>query len=106
MAQLNVGDVAPALHAKEWIGEEPTGIRVLAFWATWCGPCVATIPKLNQLASEGINVVGLNEQNIKHIQKFQKRNEDIVDASFFKVQNFLQLPTKYLYRIVGRFRNV
>ena len=75
VAQLNVGDVAPALHAKEWIGEEPTGIRVLAFWATWCGPCVATIPKLNQLASEGINVVGLNEQNIKHIQKFQKRKK-------------------------------
>ena len=72
---LQVGDTAPKIHGEKWIGEEPTGIRLVAFWATWCGPCIATIPKLNQLASEGINVVGVIEQNYKHVMQFQKRQQ-------------------------------
>ena len=73
--QLKVGDTAPKIHGKAWIGEEPVGVRLLAFWATWCGPCVATIPKLNQLTSEGINVIGINNENLKTVKQFQKRQK-------------------------------
>jgi len=34
---------------KEQLGEKLT---VIDFWATWCKPCVAAIPKLSQLAEE------------------------------------------------------
>ena len=73
--QLKVGDIAPKIHAEKWIGTEPTGMRLLAFWATWCGPCVATIPKLNTLASEGFSVIGINEQNARHIQRYQRKQK-------------------------------
>ncbi len=58
----SVGDVAPPLSADSWL-QTPEGaevswealrgkVVVLEFWGTWCGPCVAAIPHLNDLAEK------------------------------------------------------
>lgn len=44
---------------------EPGKIYLLEFWATWCGPCLAQIPHLNQLHkdfpdSDRFQIVGIN----------------------------------------------
>jgi thiol-disulfide isomerase/thioredoxin len=66
---LRPGDKAPALQEVDWLqGEavrsfEEGQVYVLDFWATWCGPCVSSIPHVNELAKtrkkDGVTVIGV-----------------------------------------------
>ena len=67
---LAVGDPAP-----DWTLKDPQGrahtlaeyrgqVVVLDFWATWCGPCVRVMPRLEKLhrkyGGQGLVVFGVN----------------------------------------------
>lgn len=66
----------PEINAVRWLNTEVNPVTlaglhgkvvVLEFWATWCGPCRASIPHLVELhdkyKGEGVVIIGLTDED-------------------------------------------
>ncbi len=83
--QLRVGNSAPALTIESWVKGQPISIQednvyVIEFWATWCGPCRAAIPKLTELqehyGSDGLHIIGVSTEDEADVRRFVEAQGD------------------------------
>lgn len=80
---LSIGQPAPELKVGKWLKGTPQTkfekgkIYVVEFWATWCGPCIESIPHVTELAKKykdvtfcGVSVWEQPTTTTAEIQKF------------------------------------
>lgn len=74
VATLKVGDKAPALSVEKWVkgapvkAFEPGKTYVVEFWATWCGPCIASMPHLSEIQHKNkdkVTIIGMTSEDTR-----------------------------------------
>ncbi|MEE9128925.1 MAG: redoxin domain-containing protein [Phycisphaerales bacterium] len=78
--KLTIGDKAPPIDIAHWIKgdrieEFETGkVYIVEFWATWCGPCRASMPHLSKLQEQytdyDVTFIGVSDEDLQTVVSF------------------------------------
>ncbi|GGH10031.1 TlpA family protein disulfide reductase [Pedobacter zeae] len=85
-AKSILNEKAPDLVVEKWISKQPDtkGKFVLIdFWATWCGPCRAYIPTLNNLQkkyADKLAIIGLSNEAAEKVEAFDNPKINYFEA--------------------------
>ncbi len=110
---LTIGSTAPALDVEHWVSDrngefqavtefEEGKIYVIEFWATWCGPCISSMPHLVELqnahAKDGVQVISISDEDIDRVNKFLERKYTAGDEAVESEEqpaNYAELTSAY-----------
>jgi thiol-disulfide isomerase/thioredoxin len=79
---LEPGDAAPGLSIRRWMHggafELSAGdtVHVVEFWATWCGPCLMSMPHIAELQTrygDKVKFVGVTEEEPELVSEFLQK---------------------------------
>ena len=85
---LTIGSRAPQLEIEHWMSNgdgqleetrefKKDKVYVVEFWATWCRPCIASMPHLSELqekySKNGLQIISVSDEKLEIVEKFLKR---------------------------------
>jgi thiol-disulfide isomerase/thioredoxin len=113
---LTIGSKAPAIDVEHWVQNgngkfKPVTkfadgkVYVVEFWATWCPPCVASMPHLAQLQkkyADKAQIISISDEDLETVEAFLKGNvrdggseEAKEDGDKSRPQTYKQLTSAY-----------
>ena len=125
---LTIGSKAPPLDIEHWISNgngkfkpvtkfAPGKVYVVEFWATWCGPCIASMPTLAKTQAKyidkGVQIISISDEDLETVQGFLETNvrssksdnadkeggekgaKEVAKAETAKKQTYAQLTSAY-----------
>ena len=106
-AQLTIGDKAPAFPVAGFVkGDKISNLEkgktyVIEFWATWCGPCIAAMPHLSDMADKFKGKVDFISVNTWDYAKDSEKKAESGDTHATRVNDWVSKNTdKMRYNIV------
>lgn len=83
---LSLGEKVPSLNELVWIKGKPTKIgsnlTIVECWATWCGPCLQTIPHLAELQRKyntKLEIIGITQEEKEIVIPFVENMGEKMD---------------------------
>ena len=82
---LTIGSKAPSIDVEHWVSDgngkfkpvtefEDDKVYVVEFWATWCGPCIASMPHLaetqNKFLGKGVQIISISDEDLETVNEF------------------------------------
>ena len=113
-----IDEMAPEISAKEWINlQKPLTLAnlrgkvvVVDFWATWCGPCIGSIPHLNELehkySGESFQLLSLVQEGHQTMDPFLTNHQvDYpigLESSSFDDYGITAIPQVFVFGKSGK----
>jgi thiol-disulfide isomerase/thioredoxin len=104
---LSIGSTAPDLEIEHWVSDgkgqfekteklQKDKVYVVEFWATWCGPCIASMPHLAELQEkyldQGVQIISVSDEDLETVNSFLDRE---VQDSEQEGQTYRDLTSVY-----------
>jgi len=91
LSAADLGETAAPLDIAQWVKGDAVDLAavkgkkvvVVEFWATWCGPCLASIPHLTELQKKfekrGVVFVGVTDEDSSKVKPFVDKMGEKMD---------------------------
>lgn len=105
---LGIGSKAPALDIEHWVQDgngffkpirefEEGKVYVVEFWATWCGPCINSMPHLAELQNKyrgnGVQIISVSDESLDEVKDLLGKKNDDVGKTFAEITAAYSLTT-------------
>lgn len=107
-SELGIGSTAPSLDIEHWVQDgngffkpvkdfEDGKVYVVEFWATWCGPCVASMPHLAELQNKyrgrGVQIISVSDEDLEEVNGLLERENEEEGKTFSDITSAYSLTT-------------